>query len=119
MNNYIIMYQNEDAYCPKCSKKLPACAVCLQPIEVCGQVRPSRKGYLESRRELIKEENKKGTNQRYFWCTKCRHGGHINHYLEWFEDFSVCPFSECKCKCVEKNPEGQYKWYSYSILIII
>ena len=40
---------------------------------------------------------------KYIWCTKCRHGGHIDHIKEWFADLLVCPVADCNCICLEYN----------------
>ena len=91
--------------CPQCSRKLPLCAVCLYPIEISNQEKIVKICSVHSTGALDKEEdNDSGKeNQRYIWCTKCRHGGHMDHISEWFREFLVCPFSECKCRCAEKT----------------
>ena len=99
--------KTEDTCCPKCAKKLPACSVCLFPIEVNGQTKISKLGMVNSQSDLRKEEETKGRNSMYIWCTRCRHGGHLNHYREWFKTFYACPFSECKCRCMDKLPEEE------------
>jgi hypothetical protein len=38
---------------------------------------------------------------KYIWCTKCRHGGHLEHLKEWFNDLLVCPVADCNCVCLE------------------
>ena len=65
---------------PLCHKPLPNCAVCLAPVlAVRGvQVAPPR-----------------WTG----WCTRCRHGGHQEHLLQWFTDFDECPVAGCDCLC--------------------
>ncbi|SCZ92063.1 BZ3500_MvSof-1268-A1-R1_Chr5-3g08312 [Microbotryum saponariae] len=65
--------------CPSCSKGLPACAVCL------------KKPNLHSIPTDI--------SSSLCWCQKCRHGGHTNHMLEWFERSVVCPVADCDCEC--------------------
>jgi len=42
-------------------------------------------------------------NCRFIWCTKCRHGGHLEHIKEWFLELMVCPIPDCICICVENN----------------
>lgn len=33
------------------------------------------------------------------FCMKCLHGGHVNHYSTWFDDYDFCP-TGCGCKCL-------------------
>lgn len=33
------------------------------------------------------------------FCMKCSHGGHVNHYNTWFDDYDFCP-TGCGCKCL-------------------
>ncbi len=40
---------------------------------------------------------------KYIWCTKCRHGGHLDHIKEWFNDLLICPVADCSCICLEYN----------------
>ena len=91
--------------CPQCSRKLPLCAVCLYPIEISNQEKIVKICSVNSLGALNKEDDNDSNkeNQRYIWCTKCRHGGHMDHISEWFREFLVCPFSECKCRCAEKT----------------
>ncbi|SCV72847.1 BQ2448_4384 [Microbotryum intermedium] len=65
--------------CPSCSKGLPACAVCLK--------RPNLHSIPTD------------VSSSLCWCQKCRHGGHTNHILEWFERSAVCPVADCDCQC--------------------
>ena len=94
--------------CPQCSRKLPLCAVCLYPIEISNQekiVKICSVHSVGALNKVNKEDDNDNSkeNQRYIWCTKCRHGGHMDHISEWFREFLVCPFSECKCRCAEKT----------------
>lgn len=91
--------------CPQCSRKLPLCAVCLYPIEISNQEKIVKICSVNSLGALDEEDDNDSNkeNQRYIWCTKCRHGGHMDHISEWFREFLVCPFSECKCRCAEKT----------------
>lgn len=36
------------------------------------------------------------------FCTKCSHGGHVNHYNTWFNDYDFCP-TGCGCKCLSSE----------------
>lgn len=59
----------------------------------------------ESEKELIAEHQKCSTCEGritglYWICTKCFHGGHINHMRKWFRDNQYC--AKCfNCKCRE------------------
>ncbi|BGP17039.1 hypothetical protein JCM10213_000325 [Rhodosporidiobolus nylandii] len=65
--------------CPSCSKQLPACCICL--------VRPSLHSFdAEGPSTLC-------------WCQRCRHGGHVEHVLAWFDTSSVCAVAGCDCEC--------------------
>ena len=65
--------------CPHrgCHKPLPACCVCLDPLRL----------------NAVKEED------WTVWCSTCRHGGHRDHLLTWFESFDECPVAGCNCQC--------------------
>ncbi|KAK9171135.1 WD40/YVTN/Zinc finger,RING/FYVE/PHD-type domain containing protein [Cryptosporidium meleagridis] len=39
----------------------------------------------------------------YTRCISCKHGGHIKHIKDWFEDRTTCPMVNCKCKCVPEE----------------
>ena len=66
--------------CPNrgCHKPLPSCCVCLEPINVA----PSPT----------------------IFCTTCRHGGHKEHLVDWFETSDECPVAGCNCQCA--NVDG-------------
>ncbi|KAM3141374.1 hypothetical protein pb186bvf_006492 [Paramecium bursaria] len=32
-------------------------------------------------------------------CTKCKHGGHQKHLIDWFKKYKVCPNQKCYCEC--------------------
>lgn len=49
------------------------------------------------------EFNDENHDLKYIWCTLCRHGGHIEHIREWFEELMVCPVADCNCMCLEYN----------------
>ncbi|KAL0488654.1 SEA/GATOR complex protein [Acrasis kona] len=75
--------------CPNCRKPLPKCAVCLMSF---GSPSQSLGG--------TKSENEYGALDYCFsWCTKCKHGGHVNHLMQWFEKHQECSVSDCHCKC--------------------
>ena len=81
--------------CPKCHKFLPKCSICFFPIKINENNSVPFKNF-------IYNNNNNNNNYEFIFCTKCKHGGHINHYLEWFEEFNVCPFSECNCLCIDE-----------------
>ena len=89
--------------CPNCSKKLPNCSICKCPIEINNSNINFRTNYNRSYSNL-KDSNANENNENeqkfcYIWCIKCKHGGHVEHYLEWFNDYNICPSFECNCKC--------------------
>ena len=55
----------------------------------------------------IKRENKASNEEekelKYIWCTKCRHGGHLDHINEWFSELTICSVADCNCICLEYN----------------
>jgi hypothetical protein len=96
-------------FCPKCIKKLPSCAICLCPIEINIQNIKHKRVYdlsgVEVKREhkVSFDEDNKNPDRKYIWCTKCRHGGHIEHLNEWFSELMICPVADCNCICLEYN----------------
>ncbi len=66
--------------CPNrgCHKPLPACCVCLEPINVAPTAT--------------------------VFCTTCRHGGHKDHLVDWFQTCDECPIAGCNCQCA--NVDG-------------
>ncbi|GAA6060892.1 hypothetical protein JCM10212_000175 [Sporobolomyces blumeae] len=73
--------------CPSCSKQLPACCICL--------TRPSIHSFEGNGSSMLA------------WCSRCRHGGHATHVLEWFERSEVCAVAGCDCMCrFERGPGG-------------
>ena len=48
-------------------------------------------------------------NEAFIYCTKCSHGGHYDHYQEWFKEFNECPNSKCFCRCQEELDKDFYK----------
>ncbi|GAA6043670.1 hypothetical protein JCM8097_008599 [Rhodosporidiobolus ruineniae] len=71
--------------CPSCSKQLPACSICL--------LRPSVHSFEADGPSTL------------CWCQRCRHGGHVEHVLAWFETSRVCAVAGCECECnSERRP---------------
>ncbi|GAA6009198.1 hypothetical protein JCM10207_004304 [Rhodosporidiobolus poonsookiae] len=69
--------------CPSCSKQLPACCICL--------ARPSIHAFEADGPSTL------------CWCQKCRHGGHVEHILAWFETSDVCAVAGCDCECTSER----------------
>jgi len=84
--------------CPKCQKFLPKCSICFFPIKI-SENDSIPFSYIKNNNN---KDNFKNKNCEFIFCSKCKHGGHINHYLEWFDEFNVCPFSECNCLCMKE-----------------
>ncbi|KAL4449790.1 hypothetical protein ABPG74_008163 [Tetrahymena malaccensis] len=84
--------------CPSCCVMLPVCCVCLLSCEL---VNP----YIQFNRNRQQQNQMGGQienlnlEEGIVWCQSCNHGGHYKHILEWFQDFDVCPVSDCSCKC--------------------
>ena len=79
-----IFYQNmaNDYICSGCNKTyLKKCSVCLCAIKI----------------------NKNYNSGCIIFCTKCSHGGHYEHYKEWFTYLNECPNSKCDCRCQEEG----------------
>lgn len=49
------------------------------------------------------KDNEQYDKSNVIWCMNCRHGGHVDHMKEWFEELTVCPNSSCNCICLEYN----------------
>eukprot|EP01086_Lenisia_limosa_P014353 TRINITY_DN44713_c0_g1_i1.p1 TRINITY_DN44713_c0_g1~~TRINITY_DN44713_c0_g1_i1.p1 ORF type:complete len:233 (-),score=7.41 TRINITY_DN44713_c0_g1_i1:16-693(-) len=76
-------------YCNNCRKPLPACVVCLYPMEIPGDSAPPLPP------DLL-----------FTWCQKCGHCGHAGHYRKWFSESGSdeCPAPGCTCKCLKHDP---------------
>ena len=102
--SFLRQQKTDDGSCPSCKQKLTKCAVCLFPISIDTNIKLRRIG---SSSYLNKESNNKDENEKnvfnecYVFCTKCLHGGHLEHYKDWFNAFNECPFFKCSCKCEE------------------
>lgn len=84
--------------CPGCRKPLPRCSLCLTNLGT-----PSGTG-MYHHKDISSLDSKLSPFQDWFsWCQSCRHGGHVSHLLEWFDDHSECPVTGCTCKCVSKD----------------
>lgn len=91
--------------CPSCSSKLPQCSVCLIPIEIFNPFQNTNsqnipKNKDQKKGELLNDTIKFLTEEKgLVWCQTCKHGGHAQHILKWFDDHQVCPISNCECPC--------------------
>ncbi|WRT63824.1 uncharacterized protein IL334_000749 [Kwoniella shivajii] len=87
--------------CMYCSSALPRCVICLTHVD------PQRPPPLTGNGEDDHPEHISDTiDAAYVCCLTCRHGGHANHILPWFEGgldggipHSKCPVSGCECEC--------------------
>lgn len=88
-------------------KKLPNCAICLCPIEVNIPIIKPKAIITSQSVSDLKRDNKtteledKHPELKYIWCTKCRHGGHLEHIKAWFNELVICPVADCSCICLE------------------
>jgi hypothetical protein len=81
--------------CPSCRKPLPRCALCLLPMN-CIPPSPDNRQLGEG---LTWSSGNQNFDDWFSWCQTCKHGGHGGHLADWFKDHSVCPVSDCDCKC--------------------
>ena len=58
---------------------------------------------LKKEKAIEPVEENKGHDPKYIWCSKCRHGGHLEHLKEWFTELMICPVADCGCICLEFN----------------
>jgi|MDSY01.2.fsa_nt_gb WD40 repeat protein len=91
--------------CPSCRNHLPRCYVCLLSL---GSINP----YMEQKRQQtaskptvkrrdvqVKEMSTLNFSEWFTWCQICKHGGHADHILQWFETHNTCGVSGCNCPC--------------------
>jgi len=92
--NYATRYKPTS--CPNCHRPLPRCSICLMPF---GSPSHSMGG--TSFPTVADDSNQYGQLDYCFaWCTKCRHGGHVKHLMEWFSNHHACAVSGCECGCM-------------------
>ncbi|ORX34788.1 hypothetical protein BD324DRAFT_593880 [Kockovaella imperatae] len=88
--------KQRQANCTYCGQALPRCVICLRHVE--SMHRDDWDEWVDIGDTI---------DQAYVCCLTCRHGGHANHILPWFEGEqgeggnSVCPVSGCDCHCAE------------------
>ncbi|XP_059619271.1 GATOR complex protein MIOS [Phlebotomus argentipes] len=87
---------NKLSSCPNCRKPLPRCALCLHHMGTTTGNAASQ--------HLCGGHSALGWQSRPFskwfsWCQTCRHGGHTEHLVQWFQQHSECPVTSCNCKC--------------------
>eukprot|EP01103_Thecamoeba_quadrilineata_P012751 TRINITY_DN3369_c0_g1_i2.p1 TRINITY_DN3369_c0_g1~~TRINITY_DN3369_c0_g1_i2.p1 ORF type:complete len:703 (-),score=75.42 TRINITY_DN3369_c0_g1_i2:64-2172(-) len=93
-------YQQRVSSCPSCKNPLPHCALCLLPLNCLlptYSTQTSRAGNYESNPIL---NNSTSFDNWFTWCHTCRHGGHANHILQWFQTHPNCPVADCSCQCL-------------------
>ena len=78
------------------------------PIEIESNEEPEEEKNLETLRKEIQKENIEFLNTNKFgkwfsWCQTCKHGGHLNHLMDWFKTHEHCPFLHCKCQCLNSD----------------
>jgi len=81
--------------CPSCKQSLPRCCLCLLPLNcmvpAVDYKKPSDREFWKAGAEPFEDW--------FTWCQTCRHGGHAQHILDWFQEHSVCPVTDCTCRC--------------------
>jgi hypothetical protein len=85
-------------HCSECAELLPRCCICLLQMTI-------KNPYLEydpQRSRKVEADEGVGPDTAIVWCQKCKHGGHLDHIMDWFRVESRCPVSECECSCPEK-----------------
>lgn len=83
--------------CVYCQAPLPRCVICLLHVD------PHRPPVDDGERPGHVTDT---IDSAYVFCLTCRHGGHANHILPWFEGgldggiaHSVCAVADCDCEC--------------------
>lgn len=61
------------AQCPNCKRFTLYCSICRLPARGSSSI-----------------------------CMKCFHGGHVNHFNTWFNEYDFCP-AGCGCKCLSAD----------------
>lgn len=99
-NNWLSRQNPVLSCCPnaQCRKPLPRCAICLLPLGCLNPYLELRKYGLQNTEDLS-ELKSIPFSDWFTWCMRCKHGGHAHHLQEWFGSHSVCPVSNCSCKC--------------------
>lgn len=122
--------KNKMLSCPHCRKPLPRCALCLQHLgtpsyspDIHNKQHRHKveKANLEeahnaphhlfvpSQTQARLSENLPGLNpfaNWFTWCQTCRHGGHANHVMDWFNEHDECPVTGCTCQCLLQDNIG-------------
>ncbi|XP_060803426.1 GATOR complex protein MIOS [Amyelois transitella] len=81
-----LKFPHQISSCPHCRKPLPRCGVCALHLGTgAGAAGAAFPGW-------------------FSWCVACRHGGHAQHLLQWFQDHTECPVSSCSCRCSTLDP---------------
>lgn len=75
--------------CYSCQKPLPRCVICNQTIIQFSGIN-----------SFVNTSQNIGNHTA--WCMKCKHTGHVNHLLSWFESNLTCPATDCDCCCMDQ-----------------
>ncbi|XP_046846433.1 LOW QUALITY PROTEIN: GATOR complex protein MIOS-like [Xenia sp. Carnegie-2017] len=88
--------------CNGCGNPLPRCSQCLLRMGTTSTYHDNKtKSANESENDFTVDKRKLNVSDLWFaWCQTCRHGGHVKHMLEWFEEHTECPVNNCDCNCM-------------------
>ncbi|XP_055386751.1 GATOR complex protein MIOS [Condylostylus longicornis] len=89
---------NKLSSCPSCRKPLPRCSLCLLHMGTTTAISSQNSPEHESLGWQSKPFSK-----WFSWCQTCRHGGHTEHLMEWFQKNTECPVTGCSCKCFDMD----------------
>lgn len=83
------------------------------PIEIEPNEEPLEAKDFETLRIELQNENIEFLNTNKFgkwfsWCQTCKHGGHLNHLMDWFKSHDKCPFLHCKCRCLNSDNHHEH-----------
>ena len=78
--------------CPTCGRHMPRCVICMHWV---GTPDPHSKG------AVAQSSDRKAMERFINVCRSCWHVSHSDHAEEWFGRHSICPASDCECRCVE------------------
>lgn len=102
--------------CPSCKKPLPRCYVCqlymglVNPHLEFNRIMNQKRDMVDNSKEKIdtfeskQEHNVLEFGSWFFFCQRCKHGGHAGCIDAWFEGDksngrSICGVNGCDCKC--------------------
>lgn len=79
--------------CPKCSRPMPRCAICMLWL---GSPDPNTQGGAAA---LSADKEASPLAKVIYSCVRCGHGCHAHHASEWFAKHVKCPVPDCTCNC--------------------